>query len=66
MTIMQPILQTEIEKKRAAWWSEHYKAGMSTVEVFELVAECVSLFPATLEERRQKTESLMAMPEFVL
>jgi hypothetical protein len=60
------IPQTEIEKKRAAWWSEHFQAGMPTAEVFQLIEQCAALFPATPKERQRKAKSLMAMPEFVL
>jgi hypothetical protein len=34
--------------------------------VIRLNEEALRLFPVTKEERRQKTEDLMAMPEFVL
>jgi hypothetical protein len=63
---MKIMPQTEIEKKRVAWCAEHFKFGMSTVEVFQLIEQCALLFPRTPEERRRKTESLMVMPEFVL
>ena len=33
---MKIMPQTEIEKKRVAWCAEHFKFGMSTVEVFQL------------------------------
>jgi hypothetical protein len=63
---MKFIPQAEIEKKRAAWLAEHLKSGMSIGERFQLLDQCRMLFTATPEERRRKTESLMAMPEFVL
>jgi hypothetical protein len=63
MTILP---QTEIKKKRAAWWEKHFKPGMTITEVFELNARIMSLFPKTDEERRQKAEDLENMPEFVL
>jgi hypothetical protein len=57
---------TEIEKQRQAWFKEHVKPGMTFGEVIRLNDEALHLFPPTEEERRWKTESLMAMPEFVL
>jgi hypothetical protein len=58
--------QTEIEKKRAVWWAEHYKPGMSHDERFGLNEELITLFPPTMEEREQKWKGLKDMPEFVL
>lgn len=58
--------QTEIEKKRAAWWAEHVKPGMSFSEAVQLNDELLKLYPPTREEREQKTRDLEAMPEFVL
>jgi hypothetical protein len=63
---MKNIPQTEIEKKRATWWAENYKSDMRTGEAFQLIAQCAMMFPKTPEERHQKFEDLMAMPEFVL
>jgi hypothetical protein len=63
---MKIIPQTEIEKKRASWLVEHFKSEMSIGERFQLLDQCRMLFPQTPEERQRKTESLMAMPEFVL
>ena len=57
---------TEIGKQRHAWFKEHVKPGMTFAEAVRLNDEALSLFPPTEEERRLKTESLMAMPEFVL
>lgn len=57
--------QTEIEKKRAAWWAEHYKPGMSRDEVFRLNEELITLYPQTEEEREQKWREMKDMPEFV-
>ena len=57
---------TEIEKQRSAWFREHAKPGMAFSEFIWLNDEALHLYPRTEEERRQKTESLMAMPEFVL
>ena len=42
--------QTDNEKKRAAWWAEHYKRGMSLDEVCRLNEELLTLFPMTMEE----------------
>jgi len=58
--------QTEIHQKRAAWWAEHVKRGMSFSEAVQLNDELLKLYPPTKEEREQKTRDLEAMPEFVL
>jgi hypothetical protein len=58
--------QTEIEKKRAAWWAERHKPGMSRDEVFRLNEELITLYPQTDEEREQKWREMKDMPEFVL
>jgi hypothetical protein len=63
---METPQRTEIERKRAAWLAEHFKSEMSIGERFQLLDQCRMLFPQTPEERRRKTESLMAMPDFVL
>ena len=47
-------------------WAEHYKKGMSFSEVCELNFKIANRYPKTEEERREKTESLMRTPEFVL
>jgi hypothetical protein len=60
------IAQTEIEKKRAAWWAEHYEAGMSLSKTLELNERLVHLFPMTDEEREQRAMEMKSMPEFVL
>jgi hypothetical protein len=57
--------QTDIGQKRAAWFKDHAKPGMTFDEAIRLNDEALRLFPPTEEERRLKTESLMAMPEFV-
>jgi hypothetical protein len=57
---------TEIGRQRHAWFKQHVKPGMTFDEAVRLNDEALSLFPPTEEERRLKTESLMAMPEFVL
>ena len=57
---------TEVGRKRHAWFQEHAKPKMKLDETFRLNDEAIRLFPPTEEERRLKTESLMAMPEFVL
>jgi hypothetical protein len=56
----------DVRQQRSTWFKEHVRPGMSTEEVFRLNEEALRLFPRTEEERRQKAESLMAMPEFVL
>jgi len=63
---MQDFPQTKIQKLRAAMWAEHYKKGMSFSEVCELNFKIANRYPKTEEERREKTESLMRTPEFVL
>jgi hypothetical protein len=57
---------TEIEKQRSAWFAERAKPGMTMNECWRLNKKALRLFPRTNEERQRKTESLMAMPEFVL
>ena len=57
---------TETEKQRSAWFREHTKPGMTFSEFIRLNDEALNLYPRTEEERQRKTESLMAMPEFVL
>jgi hypothetical protein len=57
---------TEIEKQRSAWSKQRAKPGMTMDEFIRLNDEALHLFPPTEEERRLKTEDLMAMPEFVL
>jgi hypothetical protein len=58
--------RTEIRQQRSAWFKEHAKPGMTVEEVIRLNDEALRLFPPTEEERRQKMENLIAMPEFVL
>jgi len=58
--------QTEIEKKRAGCWAEHYKPGMSLNEIFRLNEELISLFPMTQEEREQRANEMEDAVEFVL
>jgi hypothetical protein len=60
------IPQTEIEKKRAAWWAEHYKIGMSFSELCQLNEQLICLFPMTEEERKQRAEEMENLPAFVL
>ena len=57
---------TEIEKQRSVWFADRAKPGMTMDDCLRLNDEALRLFPRTEEERRRKTESLMAMPEFVL
>jgi hypothetical protein len=58
--------QTEIEKKRGAWWAEHYRPGMTLDEVFSLNEQLVGLFPMTREERERRAREMENVPEFVL
>jgi hypothetical protein len=57
---------TEVGRQRQAWCKEHVKRGMTFAEAVRLNDEALHLLPRTEEVRRRKTESLMAMPEFVL
>jgi methionine aminopeptidase len=63
---MEYIPPTEIERQRSAWFKERAVPGMTFEETICLNDEALHLFPPTEVERQQKTESLMAMPEFVL
>ena len=56
---------TEIQKQRSAWFTEHISPGMTMEDFIRLNNEALRLFPRTDEERRLKTEDLMAMAEFV-
>ena len=57
---------SEIGKQRHTWFNAHVKPGMTFEESVQLNDQALRLFPPTEEERRLKTESLMAMSEFVL
>jgi hypothetical protein len=57
---------TEIGRQRQAWFRERVKPVMTFEESVRLNDEALQLFPRSEEERRLKTESLMAMPEFML
>jgi len=57
---------TEIGRQRHAWFKAHIKPGMTFDEAVRLNDEALRLFPPSQEDRRLKTESLKAMPEFVL
>jgi hypothetical protein len=63
---MQDFPQTEIQKLRTVMFAELYKKSMSLNEVYEINCQISEKYPRTEEERRQKTESLMQMPEFIL
>jgi hypothetical protein len=63
---MQIPPQTEIEKLRAAWWAEHFKARMAVADAIRLNSELLTLFPKTLEERNWKAKEWSGMPEFAL
>ena len=58
--------QRENEKKRADWWVEHYKPGMSRDDAFRLIEELINLYPQTKTEREQKAKDWEGVPEFVL
>ncbi len=57
---------TEVGRQRHAWFMARAKLGMTCEKVVRLNEEARRLFPRSEEERRLKTESLKAMPEFVL
>lgn len=57
---------SELEKQRNAWWAEHYRRGMTSEEYSQLNEQVFALFPITEQERREKTERLKNIPEFVL
>jgi hypothetical protein len=57
---------SEIGKQRHAWFRQHARPGMTFDEAVRLNDEAFRLFHTIEAERRLKTESLMAMPEFVL
>jgi len=63
---MKDFPQTEIQKLRAAMWAELYKKGMPLEAVWRINDQKRQKYPVTEEERREKAESLMRMPEFVL
>lgn len=63
---LEYIPPTEIGRQRHAWYKQRAKPSMSFEENFRLNEEALRLFPASEEERRLKTKSLLAMPEFVL
>jgi hypothetical protein len=55
----------EIVQQRSAWFKKRAKPGMTAEEAIRLSEEALRLFPPSKEERRQKMEDLMAMPEFM-
>jgi hypothetical protein len=57
---------TEIRQKRSAWFNQRLKPDMTFEEIIRLNEEALRSFPVTKEERQQKFEDLMAIPEFVL
>lgn len=63
---MQNVQLTDIQKKRKAMWSEHYKPGMSFAEACDLNGKIMAQFPQTQEERKLKCESVKDVPEFTL
>ena len=58
--------RTEIQKKRAAWWAEHFKPGMTRENVFQLIEELAKIHPETDEERDAELKGWEGVPEFVL
>ena len=63
---MSDFPQTDIQKKRAALWAEHYKRGMSLDEVFALNEKIRRAYPTTDEERQEKAKHWESLPEFIL
>ena len=63
---LEYIPPTEIGRQRHAWFNARVKPGMTFDEAMRLNDEALELFLVGEEERRLKTESLMAMPEFVI
>ena len=57
--------KTDIAKKRAAWWGEQFKLGMSSDEVLRLNEELITLFPMTRDECEQRAKEMVDV-EFVL
>jgi hypothetical protein len=57
---------TEIGRQRQTWFKARVKPDMTFEEAVRLNDEALTSFPPSEEERRLKTESLKAMPEFVL
>ena len=55
-----------MERRRADWWVDHYRLGMSVSEVLRLNEELIILFPMTNEERSQRAKKMEGVPEFVL
>jgi hypothetical protein len=54
------------QAKRAEWFEQHARPGMTFKDACELNEQALRLFPVTLEEREQKWQELKDMPEFVL
>jgi hypothetical protein len=55
---------SEIEKQWDIWFNGRLKPGMNFEQIIQLNEEVFRLFPRTERERKRKTASLMAMPEF--
>lgn len=62
----QFVPETEMGRRRHAWFNERATMGMTMAEYVRLNEAALQLFPLSEEERRLKSESLTAMPEFVL
>ena len=58
--------QTEIERQRTVWWTEHFKPGTTFDEKARLNEQVFTLFPTTEQERLEKTEDLKITPELIL
>jgi len=57
---------TELQKRRAAYFAQLAKPGMTMGEFITVNTEVLRKFPVAAEERQQKFEGFRAMPEFVL
>jgi len=58
--------QTEINRKREALWSQHFRPGIPLEEVFRLNAMIISLYPKTPEERDEEAKGWEGVPAFEL
>lgn len=54
------------QAKRAKWFEQHTRPGVTFNDACELNEQVLLLFPVTLEEREHKWSELEDIPEFVL
>jgi len=55
---------TKTEKQRNAWFRRHIEPDMFRDEFMRVNEEAYRQYPATIEERQRKAESLKAMANF--